>query len=381
MKKKSKKKKYNRLIILLSIIIVLSIIGIICFFSNRKEKYKNSITIQIGEKVPTSKDYFVKDIDIKIDWSNLDKDSNYKVNTYKGKMIYKKKDYDIKLIVEDKIAPKIEGVKDITITEGDKIDLWKDIKISDDSKDELSKEISGKYDIKKKGTYKLKYVVKDKSNTTEKEFKLIVKEKPKEETKPVENNSSDNTTQNRTSSKGYKVEKRNGIYYVNGILIANKSYPLPSSYNPGGLMQEFSSNFNIMKKDANNQGIKIWIRSGFRSYSYQQTLYNDYAAKDGKAAADRYSARPGHSEHQTGLAADINSLDQSFAETKEGRWLNNNCYKYGFIIRYTRNGEGETGYMFEPWHIRYVGKDIAKALYNNGNWITLENYLGITSHY
>ncbi|MBQ6539007.1 MAG: D-alanyl-D-alanine carboxypeptidase family protein [Bacilli bacterium] len=371
-----KKKKIKVKIIIIVLIIIL-LLGVIVFLlSNRKESFKESITINIGDKIPKSNDYFTKDIKVKIKWASID---NYKVNTYKGTMSYKNKDYNIKLIVKDVNPPKIEGVKDITITVGDKVDFYKDIKISDDSKDELDKKVEGKYNLKKPNTYKLKYIVKDKSNTTTKDFKLIVKKK--EEVKKEKTTNNTTSSSNKTSSKGYKVEKRNGLYYVNGILIANKTYPLPSNYNPGGLLEVFTTNFNKMKNDAKRDGINLWIRSGFRSYSYQQTLYNNYAARDGKAAADTYSARPGHSEHQTGLAADINSLDQSFANTKEGKWLNNNCYKYGFIIRYTRNGQGETGYIFEPWHIRYLGTDLAKTLYNNGNWITLENYLGITSRY
>ncbi len=374
---KKKKKLKVKIIIIIAILLILLLGIVIYLLSNRKEEYKETITINIGDKVPKSNDYFIKDINTKINWSNLDKDSNYKVDTYKGTIKYKKHEYNIKLKVKDVNPPKIDGVKDITITIGDKVDFYKNIKISDDSKDEISKEISGKYDIKKKGTYKLKYIIKDKSNTTTKDFKLIVNEKKKE----VQNNNEESSTVNRTSSKGYKVEKRNGIYYVNGILIANKSYPLPSTYNPGGLLQVFQNNFNTMKNDASKDGINLRIISGFRSYNTQQRIYNNYVARDGKAAADRYSARAGHSEHQTGLAADINSLEQSFGNTKEGKWLNSNCYKYGFIIRFTKNGESETGYMFEPWHIRYVGKDLAKTLYNDGNWITLEHYLGISSKY
>ena len=111
---------------------------------------------------------------------------------------------------------------------------------------------------------------------------------------------------------------------------------------------------------------------------YQGTSY---------AAADTYSARPGHSEHQTGLAADIKGpnnnlyLDQRWINTSEGQWLNNNCYKYGFIIRYPSGKESITGYIYEPWHIRYVGTEVATQLYNGGNWITLEEYLGIDSKY
>lgn len=102
---------------------------------------------------------------------------------------------------------------------------------------------------------------------------------------------------------------------------------------------------------------------------------------DGKEKADTYSARAGYSEHQTGLAIDVNTVDMTFDNTDESNWLSNNCYKYGFVIRYPKDKESITGYMYEPWHIRYVGKDLASKLYNNGNPITFEEYYGIDSKY
>ena len=130
---------------------------------------------------------------------------------------------------------------------------------------------------------------------------------------------------------------------------------------------------------AANEGISLWVASGFRSYDTQNWLYNNYVAMDGKAAADTYSARPGHSEHQTGLAFDLNIVADYFAFTQEGVWLANNCWKYGFIIRYPAGKDGVTGYKYEPWHVRYLGTDLAKSVYESG--LTLEEYLGITSVY
>lgn len=203
---------------------------------------------------------------------------------------------------------------------------------------------------------------------------------------------SSNTTSNKTSnsnsekigttSKGYTIEKKDGIYYVNNILVANKTYDLPSTYNPGDLLPEFKLAFETMKEAASKDGVSLTVVSGFRSYGYQTTLYNNYVNRDGKEAADRYSARPGHSEHQTGLAADFNQVSDAFGETKAGRWLASNCWKYGFILRYPKGKENITGYMYESWHFRYIGDtDITKQLYNNGNWLTLEEYLGIDSKY
>lgn len=202
----------------------------------------------------------------------------------------------------------------------------------------------------------------------------------------VTSNKTSNSTKTSSSdvvgktSKGYNIKKIDGIYYVNGILVANKSYDLPSSYAPGGLLSEFNIAFTKMKEDASKEGVNLKIVSGYRSYSRQKTLYNNYVSRDGKKEADTYSARPGHSEHQTGLAADLNLVDTSFENTKEGKWLANNCYKYGFILRYPKGKESITGYIYEPWHFRFIG-DEAKNLYNNGTWISLEEYLGIDSEY
>ena len=169
-----------------------------------------------------------------------------------------------------------------------------------------------------------------------------------------------------------------GATYIDGILVVNKTYSLPSDYAPG-VDPDAQAALDEMIKAAQDEDIKLWMRSGFRSYERQKTLYNNYVARDGKAAADRYSARPGFSEHQTGLAFDLNSLEQSFGDTKEGKWLAENCWKYGFILRYPTNKESVTGYMYEPWHVRYLGKDTAKAVYDSGK--CLEEYLNITSVY
>ena len=379
----------KKVLIGLLIIISISIISILILLNIKKEdiiKYKKSITINVGEEIPNldkyiDKDYKEKIENKKISWKDIDIDDNkiYYTGIYKGIFKYKEKEYEVKLKVIDKESPKIENVEDIEIYINDKVDFYKNIKITDNSKDEITKNIEGDYDLSKKGEYSLKYVVKDKSNNKiEKEFKLIVKEKE------IPKNTTNDKNQTKTigkSSKGYIIEQKDGIYYINGILVANKSYSLPSTYNPGGLLNVFTTNYNKMQNDAANEGINLKIISGFRSYGTQQTLYNNYVARDGKAEADRYSARAGHSEHQSGLAADINSLEQSWKNTKEGKWLNDNCYKYGFIIRYPEGKEDITGYMFEPWHIRYVGIDVATSIYNNGNWLTLEEYLGIDSKY
>lgn len=170
----------------------------------------------------------------------------------------------------------------------------------------------------------------------------------------------------------------NGLTYVDGILIANKTYGLPSTYAPG-LDSTTESQFNALSDAAAQEGLNIWLASGYRSYDYQSSIYNNYVSIYGSETADTFSARPGHSEHQTGLAIDVNSIDDSFAGTPEAIWLENHAHEYGFIIRYPKGKENITGYKYEPWHIRYLGVEKATAVYNSG--LTLEEYLGIDSSY
>lgn len=169
--------------------------------------------------------------------------------------------------------------------------------------------------------------------------------------------------------------------YVDDILIANKQYPLPASYDPG-VDPVAQKAVDEMIQAAKKQNIRLTAFSGYRSYAYQETLYTNYVARDGQEEADRYSARPGHSEHQTGLAFDIGEvgkedlwLTDAFGETAAGKWLVDNAHEYGFILRYPKGKEHITGFMYESWHFRYVGKDVAAKIKKQN--VTLEEYLGV----
>lgn len=127
-------------------------------------------------------------------------------------------------------------------------------------------------------------------------------------------------------------------------------------------------------EDAKEEGIFLLGNSGYRSYSSQENVYESRIELEGKEIADAYVAKPGFSEHQTGLCIDLTNRDRYFVKgTEEAEWLAENCYKYGFIIRYPEGKEEVTGIAYEPWHIRYVGEDSATYIHNNG--ITLEEYL------
>ena len=131
------------------------------------------------------------------------------------------------------------------------------------------------------------------------------------------------------------------------------------------------------------EGVNFGIISAYRDYNTQVALYNKYVNRDGQAAADTYSARPGHSEHQTGLAVDFDDggscyLDTCFESTAAGTWLAANAYKYGFVLRYPNGKEAVTGFMYEPWHFRYVGVELATEMHNSGV-STLEEFFGLES--
>ena len=174
-------------------------------------------------------------------------------------------------------------------------------------------------------------------------------------------------------------------------IVVNKTHDLPSDYEPEDLIlpdvsttkklyvrEIIHEDLKEMFEDAKSQDIYLSITSGYRSYQYQKTLFNNYAARDGIEAASRYSARPGQSEHQTGLALDLASqsgkctLSTCFKDTDEGKWLKENAWKYGFVLRYPEGKEEITGYMFEPWHFRYVGKKEAKKIFESD--LTIEEY-------
>lgn len=180
------------------------------------------------------------------------------------------------------------------------------------------------------------------------------------------------------NAKAHSTEVVGGVTYIDGILIVNKTYSLPKDYNYG-LTDETMEAFTKMKQAAAEDGIPLEIVSGFRSYEKQKALYEEYTKEHGKKEADTFSARPGYSEHQSGLAMDINNADFSTIGSKDMEWLAEHCTEYGFIIRFPKGKESITGYSYEPWHIRYVGKDIAKDIKKKN--LCLEEYLGVTSKY
>lgn len=209
-------------------------------------------------------------------------------------------------------------------------------------------DIIGKVNTKKQGEYNITYQVRDSSQNINAVIRKVIVSK--------------------------KVIVENGITYVNDILVVNKKYGLPSTFT-GVENHDALNSLKLLQNNAEKQGLSLKLLSGYRSYNYQKTLYNNYVKKHGKKIADTFSAMPGHSEHQTGLAFDVGKIDDKFNETPSGKWLAENAHYYGFIIRYPEGKQHITGYKYEPWHIRYLGVEVATKVYESG--LCLEEYLKI----
>jgi D-alanyl-D-alanine carboxypeptidase len=180
------------------------------------------------------------------------------------------------------------------------------------------------------------------------------------------------------------------------LAVVNKKRNLPSTYTPSDLVipdvafsfsgdspkkqmrKEAANALESLFKAAKEDGFTLKAVSGYRSYASQKSIFENNAAIKGEEVANRTSARPGQSEHQTGLAMDVSSasagyaLEENFGETKEGKWLAEHAAEHGFIIRFLKGKESITGYSYEPWHVRYVGKDVAKEIADKN--LTLEQY-------
>ena len=381
-----KKKKYFYLKLLLVLIVIIVILLILKFKIFTKEDYSieliDNLNIEINsaitnlDLVKSYKNLEIVSTEEKIDTSTLGEKT---INLVIKDKSDEQHDYSFNINIVDTTIPIIEGKEEFSTTLGNKIDLLAGVNVTDNSNEDIEASIEGDYSFDKVGSYKLYYVAKDSSgNEARKELSLEVEDANLVNDEPQDDGQEE--VIEFTTSKGFKGVTKNGVTYIDGVLVVNKTYPLPEDYG-NGLTSTTTNAFYEMQAASKLENLNIYLSSGFRSYSTQDRIYNNYVARDGKQMADTYSARPGHSEHQTGLAFDVNQINDTFNDSAEAKWLANNCYKYGFILRYPQGKEDITGYKYESWHFRYVGVDLATKLYNNGDWITLEEYFGITSSY
>lgn len=233
----------------------------------------------------------------------------------------------------------------------------------------------------KQAENKQKSEVKDKQNTkpTEKEKAEKNKNTKVKNLKKISKINHKNLHEGESfkTAKGFTAVMKGGVLQIDGMPIINKSFNIPDNY-AQATDRETNVAFENMRIQASREGIGIAIYSSYRGKEQQQALYNS-----GRKSPDGqdYIARAGYSENQAGLAIDLATWNPEFGETPAGKWINDNCYKFGFIIRYPKGQEKYTGYPYESWHIRYVGNELAKKLYNSGNWISMEKYFGLPSKY
>lgn len=215
-------------------------------------------------------------------------------------------------------------------------------------------------------------------------------EEPDSSSNPIQPIFPDNPSDSSIAQATAKAEER-GL-----LLLVNKTHPIDSGYQPEDLASvlyfaenrsketrylraEAAEKFHELVEAASLESHTIVMTTAYRSYGFQQILWDNYVAKEGEEAATRYSAKPGESEHQTGLAVDVTSpsvsyeLTTEFGDTEEGIWLAEHAHRFGFILRYPQGKEAVTGYQYEPWHLRYVGDEVATYLYQED--LTLEEFL------
>lgn len=268
--------------------------------------------------------------------------------------------------VIDTQYPVIHGLKDLKVPFGGEIS-FDHITATDQVDGALKVKVEGQFDLNKSGVYQLYALATDiNGNTTKEAFNLTVNPKPKP---PV------------VQIPPQKSPKESEILYVNGHIFVNKKFGLPKSYNPGE-NPKARQQLNFLIQEMKDNGLDISHEvSGYRTYQRQEVLYNRYVKNDGVKKADTYSARPGHSDHQSGLTFDLkhnngqlmgkHHPDKNDAEIA---YVKENAHRFGFVVRYPKGKEQITGYMYEPWHLRYLGQD-ATAVYQSG--LSMEEYFNV----
>ena len=376
-------KNRKAVIIVACIVVVIIAVALGLFISQSKVK-EDSFTFEYGKKVEIDNSAIFGDNsdkvkDIEVDYSSLKmvKDKDYpEVGEYELPFTYRtmiKHSDKLKVVVKDTTKPKFTSFSEkIEVAKGNKdFDFKSYFKASDLSNCTLDIDTKDvKFD--KEGDYTAEVTATDAYNNKEsKKFTVVVKAEEKAAIASVDNEQKVSGTSQSSSNSAVKP------YYKNGILIVNKKHPVPPGFG-GGVNQTALAAVNRMISDMKAEGLSVdSTTSNYRSYSYQSTLYQNYVSAYGKASADTFSARPGYSEHQTGLAFDLREPGGGslLTNSKATSWVAKNAHKYGLIVRYQSGKEWITGYQAEPWHVRYVG-DIATSIYNSG--LSLEEYLGVS---
>ena len=374
---KRKRKKNNKKMILILIIVIILILSLVYILMPKNYGYnkkaievfkENDLYEQIKDKKIYSKtleeainqnsfnkEYFLEYLDIKyIDdkdfISNINKLLNLGYSSKDINAIYEKIPNSVNIIIDSKYNKDIINIMNLSYFKIDNLKRYLDYDIM---------EIKSIYDISNiKKDFNYEDVVTYVNANLDKEYY-----------------SSDNLISNEDASKidvlVNKYHKLDENYEPSDLTIIDSKYASGTQK----LRKEAQIKFEEMASDMAKENLKIYAGSTYRSYTYQKGLYDRYVKKDGFAAAETYSARSGYSEHQLGLAVDIvnDKWDYLSENDKEYDYLVKNSYKYGFILRYPRGSEYITGYMFEDWHFRYLGIELATKVFNSG--LTYDEYI------
>ena len=374
---KRKRKKNNKKMILILIIVIILILSLVYILMPKNYVYnkkaievfkENDLYEQIKDKKiysktleeainqnSFSKEYFLEYLDIKyIDdkdfISNINKLLNLGYSSKDINAIYNKIPDSVNIIIDSKYNKDIINIMNLSYFRIDNLKRYLDYDIM---------EVKSIYDISNiKKDFNYEDVVTYVNANLDKEYY-----------------SSDNLISNEDASKidvlVNKYHKLDENYEPSDLTIIDSKYASGTQK----LRKEAQIKFEEMASDMAKENLKIYAGSTYRSYTYQKGLYDRYVKKDGFAAAETYSARSGYSEHQLGLAVDIvnDKWDYLSENDKEYDYLVKNSYKYGFILRYPRGSEYVTGYMFEDWHFRYLGIELATKVFNSG--LTYDEYI------
>ena len=374
---KRKRKKNNKKMILILIIVIILILSLVYILMPKNYGYnkkaievfkENDLYEQIKDKKIYSKtleeainqnsfnkEYFLEYLDIKyIDdkdfISNINKLLNLGYSSKDINAIYNKIPDSVNIIIDSKYNKDIINIMNLSYFKIDNLKRYLDYDIM---------EVKSIYDISNiKKDFNYEDVVTYVNANLDKEYY-----------------SSDNLISNEDASKidvlVNKYHKLDENYEPSDLTIIDSKYASGTQK----LRKEAQIKFEEMASDMAKENLKIYAGSTYRSYTYQKGLYDRYVKKDGFAAAETYSARSGYSEHQLGLAVDIvnGKWDYLSENDKEYDYLVKNSYKYGFILRYPRGSEYVTGYMFEDWHFRYLGVELATKVFNSG--LTYDEYI------
>lgn len=344
-----------RIIVLITLLLTLLGCLLIYFMQPAKLNAQN-FEFELGSEVIISEKILFKQSD-KVEIINIDEPSNYdEAKAYQIEVHYKyhQKEHTtlLTIVITDKTAPKIELIRESIVIGVGEVDVdylkyfsvqdYSDYSINIDDSQVLYNEV-GIYPI----IIEVTDIFENKSNE-----RVEVEVKPK----LVDPESSELTI-------------------VDGVLIVNKKNSVPKDYGDGA-NEEAVMALNSLIQDMQQLGLDVSNNvSGYRDYAYQEKLYNKYVQQYGVEWADTYSARPGFSEHQTGLAFDLKNQNGQLIESElEATWIKENAHKYGFVVRYPYNKDHITGYKHEPWHLRYVG-ELATLLHNAN--LTLEEYFNV----